>query len=161
MTNTQSIIVQIYAALDGMAVTYLDKDNASVTATVYALSEMLDSVQTANLPARLLVLPSSQVVLGPGPEATADYTIQDLFLLEAAAQGGGSKVQAPVLLRYMVAYQEAIAKKWQMLGGGAVGWQTEAFTTNITLTPGKYTYPANSDSVFYGVMVSITINEIF
>jgi hypothetical protein len=152
-----SIIEQIYAALDGMSVTYLDKDNVSVTASVYTLAESLDSVQTADLPARLLILPTSQMVIGPGPEVTDTYTIQDLFLLEAVGQGGGSKVQAPVLLRYIVAYQDAIAKKWQILST----WQTEALTTNVTLTPGKYTYPANSDNVFYGVMVSITIEELY
>ena len=154
MTST---IDAIYTALDGMAVTFLDKDNASVTATCYTLNESLDSVQTAHLPCRLLMPPTSNMTLGPGPEAQSVYTVQDLFLLEAAARTEGSKTCAPVLLRYMQAYQDAIAKKWQFV----TYWQTEAFTTCITITPGNYTYPANSDSVFYGVMVTIQLQEIF
>lgn len=152
-----STIVEIYAALDAMAVTYLDASGASVTATSYSLGESLDNVLTSHLPCRLLILPNTTLSLGPGPEETASYVIQDLFLLEAVSQGGGSAVHAPVLLRYIKAYQDAIEKKWQFLST----WQTEALTANVTITPGKYTYPSNSENVFYGVMVSITIEEIF
>jgi hypothetical protein len=139
-----------------MSVTYLDKDSASVTATCYTLSEALDSVETAHLPARMLILPTVEQALGPGPESTSVYTIQDLFLLETVGRTEGSKINAPVLLRYIKAYQDAIALKWQIVST----WQTEAGATNITYTPGKYTYPANSDMTFYGVMVSIKIEEI-
>jgi hypothetical protein len=152
-----SIIEEIYTALAGMTVTYLDKDNASATATCYSLSTMLDSVQTAHCPARLIMLPSVTQTLGPGPESESAYTIQDLFLLDTVAQGAGSKAYAPVQLRYIKAYQDAIALKWRFLSG----WQTEAFTTTITYTPGKFNYPAQSDVQFYGVMVSISIEEIF
>jgi hypothetical protein len=154
MTST---IDSIYAALDAMAVTFLDKDSASVTATCYTLSESKDSVQTADMPMRLLFLPTSNMTLGPGPEATSVYTIQDLFLLEASGRTEGTKTCAPVLLRYIKAYQDAIALKWQIL----TQWQTEAFTTSITIQPGKYTYPAGTETQFYGVMVTITLQEIF
>jgi hypothetical protein len=154
MTST---IVSVFSALDGMAVTYLDKDNASVTATCYGLAESLDSVQTAHLPCRLLFLPNSNMTIGPGPEAQSVYTIRDLFLLETAARTEGSKVCYPVLLRYLAAYQDVIANKWQIV----TQWQTEAFTPSVTIAPGKYEYPAGSDVWFYGVMATITINEIF
>jgi hypothetical protein len=152
-----STIEEIYTALDGMAVTFLNRDNTSTTATCYGLSESLDSVETAQLPARLLILPQVTQTLGPGPESESAYTIQDLFLLETVARGEGTKVQNPVLLRYIKAYQDAIALKWRWLSG----WQTEAFSTTITLTPGKYEYPSQSGVWFYGVMASISINEIF
>ncbi len=152
-----SIIESVYAALDSMTVSYLDKDNATATPTTYTLSESLDSVQTAHLPCRLLIFPTVSQILGPGPESTATYTVNDLFLLEAIAQGGGTKVQAPVLLRYVKAYQDAIALKWQFISV----WQTEALTTNITYTPGRFEYPSQSGNWYYGVNISIIVEEIF
>lgn len=152
-----STIDTIYSALDGMAVTYLDMDNTSVTATCYTLSEALDSVQTGHMPCRILLLPNVSMTLGPGSEASAVYTVRDLFLLDTVAQGDGSKVMSPVLLKYVKAYEDAIAKKWQWLST----WQTEAFTTSVTIAPGKYEYPVQSGVTCYGVMVTLTISEIF
>jgi hypothetical protein len=154
MTST---ITSVYTVLDGMAVTYLDKDNTSVTATCYSLAESLDSVQTAHLPCRLLFLPSFTGSIGPGWMIDGQNTIRDLFLLEAVARTEGSKVCAPVLLRYVVAYRAALAQKWKDI---SPYWQAETFNNAVTIAPGKYEFPAGSDVWFYGVMVTLTVDEI-
>ena len=161
--TTGSTLTEIYSALDAMAVTYLDKDNASATATCFNLSELPASLQTAHLPCRLL-LPLGQgasgspnLQLGPGPEITAQWQITDLFLLETAARSEGLYIQAPVLMRYVKAYADAIALKWQFL----YQWQSEALTSAVSIVPGVYEYPAGGGTYFFGVKCDIQVTEIF
>jgi hypothetical protein len=158
-----SILPQIYDLLDGMSVTYSNRSGASVTATCYDLDELPNSIETAHLPCRLL-LPIGQgqsgspnIVLDNTPMARAEWRVTDLFLLEAVARSEGLAIQAPVLMRYVTAYSDAIAKKWQM----QYQWQTEALTLSIAIAPGIYNYPTGSDAYFFGVKADLRISEIF
>lgn len=157
-----SILLQVYDALEAMTVTYLNRDNVSTTATCYNLEHLPGSVSTALLPCRLL-LPLGQGASGSpnlsieeGAGIRAAWQITDLFLLEAAARGEGLYIHAPVLMRYVVAYADAIAKLWQLVYQS----QTMAFTQSVSIIPAMLTYPANTDSVFYGVKVDIQISEV-
>lgn len=158
-----TILSNVYGLLDAMAVTYTDRSGANATPTCYSLSELPASVQTAHLPCRLL-LPIGQGASGTNnltldntAMARAEWQITDLFLLEASARTEGLYIQAPVLMRYVEAYANAIALKWRML----YQWQTEALTTSISILPGEYEYPAGSGTWFYGVKVDLNITEIF
>jgi hypothetical protein len=157
-----SILPQVYAALDGMTVTYSGRNAASTTPTVFTLSELPGTVPSAHLPCRLLLplgqgggTPAMEIL--PGGEITATWTITDLLLMDSAASGEGLYIYAPQLIAYIVAYADAIGKKWQV----AYQWQTEAFTTSVTMLPGIYNYPSGSEAQFYGVKVDITVTEIF
>lgn len=158
-----SILLNIYDALDAMTVTYVDKNGASVNPTCYNLNELPNSIQTEKLPCRLL-LPIGQGVSGStsmtiehGAGVTANWQITDLFLLETAARGEGLYIHAPVLVRYVAAYAEAISKKWQIL----YQWQSEALVLNLQPIPGIYNFPSGSDAYFYGVKIDLNIQEIF
>lgn len=157
-----SILPQVYALLDAMTVTYTDKSGASVSPTCYSLGELKASVQTADLPARLL-LPiglgasgAPNITLGPGNMAQAQWQIVDLFLLAPVTMEQGFYIYAPVLTRYCVAYAEAIANKWQFL----YQWQTEAQTNPVSILPGIYEYPAGSGIEYFGVQCTFTVNEV-
>ena len=160
---TYSILLDIYDDLEAMTVTYLDKSSASATANCFNLDEIPSSVQTAQLPCRILLpvgqgqggAPNAQVLAGAGIRAT--WQVTDLFLLEAAARDAGLYVQAPVLMRYVVAYTEAFGKEFQF----AHGFSTESKSLSVSAIPGMYEYPAGSGSWFYGVKCDLTIEEIF
>jgi hypothetical protein len=158
-----SILLTIYDDLEAMAVTYTDKLSASVTPSVYNLDEIPASVQTAHLPCRILLpvgqgqggSPNVQILRGAG--ASASWTVSDLFLLETAARDAGLYIQAPVLMRYVVAYAEALAKQFQFRHGA----DTLSLTISSSIVPGMYEYPSQSGTWFYGVKCDITIEEIF
>lgn len=158
-----SILPTIYNDLENMTVTYTDKASASVTPTVYDLDEIPASVQTAHLPCRIL-LPIGQGQSGTqtatvlrGAGVQANWTITDLFLLDTAARDAGLYVQAPVLMRYVVAYAEALGKQFQFVHG----YSTESLTVSASIIPGMYEYPAGSGVWFYGVKCDVTIDELF
>lgn len=158
-----SILPQVYDMLDGMTVTYTDKTGTSVTPTCYDLDELPNSIQTAHLPCRLL-LPIGQaasgspnIILDNTPMARGEWQVTDLFLLEAVGRTEGLYIHAPVLMRYVTAYSDAIAKKWQFL----YQWQTEALTASLSILPGIYNFPNGSDAFYFGVKADIRISEVF
>lgn len=158
-----SILPTIYNDLEAMTVTYANKSSVNTTPTVYDLDEIPASVQTAQLPCRIL-LPLGQgqggspnVAILRGAGAQAQWVITDLFLLETAARDAGLYVQAPVLIRYVVAYAEALGKQFQFVHG----YSTESLTVSASIVPGMYEYPAGSGVWFYGVKCDVTIEEIF
>lgn len=160
---TYSILIDIYNDLESMAVTYLNKASASTTPTVYDLDEIPASIQTAQLPCRILLpigqgqggSPNVEILRGAGVKA--QWQITDLFLLEAAARDAGLYVQAPVLMRYVVAYTEALGIKFQFIHGA----NTNSLTISASVTPGMYEFPSGSGAWFYGVKADITIEEFF
>jgi hypothetical protein len=160
---TNSILLDIYNDLESMTVSYLNKDNVATNPNCFDLNEIPASVQTAQLPCRIL-LPigqgqggsnNLQVLRGAGLKAT--WSITDLFLLETAARDAGLYIQAPVLMRYVVAYSEALGIKFQFVHG----WNTESLTISASVIPGMYEYPAGSGTWYYGVKCDLTIEEIF
>lgn len=157
-----SILLTIYDDLEAMTVTYTDKDSVSITPTVYNLDEIPASVQTAHLPCRIL-LPIGQgqgnnnVTILNGAGARGSWIVSDLFLLEASARDAGLYVQAPVLMRYVVAYAVALGKQFQFRHGA----DNTSLTISSSIVPGMYEYPSQSGAWFYGVKSTITIDEIF
>jgi hypothetical protein len=160
---TNSVLLSIYDDLEAMAITYLNKDSVSTTANCLNLDEIPSSVETAMLPCRILLpvgqgasgSPNVAIVHGAGVKAT--WNITDLFLLEAAARDAGLYIQAPVLMRYVVAYSEAMGVAWQFKHG----WNVESLSITASVIPGMYEYPSQSGTWFYGVKCDLQIEEIF
>jgi hypothetical protein len=152
-----SILATIYDQLEAMTVTYLDKSNVSKTATVYSQETMLDSIQTAHLPARVLLPPSGSLTINPGGNNLAQWKISDIFFQETAAQGGGVDEEIPSMTRYIIAYSAAIGKLWQI----AYQTSTETRTLLAQITSGKFEYPSQSGVWFFGVRCDLTIEELF
>jgi hypothetical protein len=160
---TNSILLTIYDDLEAMSVTYVDKSAASINPNCFNLDEIPSSVQTAQLPCRILLpigqgqggTPTAQILRGAGVQA--QWTITDLFLCETAQRDAGIYILAPVLMRYVVAYAEALGKQFQFLHG----WNVESLTISSSIVPGMYEYPAGSGTWFYGVKCDVTIEEIF
>jgi hypothetical protein len=160
---TGSILLNIYDDLEAMTVTYVNKSGGNSTPSVANLDEIPASVATADLPIRIL-LPIGQGAGGTnnaeilrGAGVKASWTITDLFLLDTAARELGPYIQAPVLLRYVAAYAEALGKQFQFLEGDS----TLSLTINASIVPGMYEYPAGGGTWFYGCKSDITIEEIF
>lgn len=158
-----SILLEIYNQLESMEVAYVDKNVTNATPIVFNLNEIPPSVQTAQLPCRIL-LPigqgqggSANIEIMRSPNVKATWTITDLFLLETGARDLGLHIQAPVLMRYVVAYSTALGLKFQLLSNSSV----ETFTLSASVVPGMYEYPAGSNVWFYGVKCDLSIEEIF
>lgn len=158
-----SILLTIYDDLEAMAVTYVNKSSVSTNPNCFNLDEIPASVQTAQLPCRILLpvgqgqsgTPTATILRGAGVQA--QWNITDLFLLETAARDAGIYIQAPVLMRYSVAYAEALGKQFQFVHG----YSTESLTISSSIVPGMYEYPAGSGVWFYGVKCDVVIDEIF
>lgn len=157
-----SAILEIYDLIESMPVSYVDKNGATVTPTVYNIDNAPNSFQTAQLPCRVLVAlgdngQSMSLDIGPGSEVTAGYTLSDIFLLETVARSEGPYIQSPVLMRYAKAYADAIAQYWQYPSQ----IENQVLTTTATITPGRFNLPVGSDTWFYGVRCDFTISELF
>lgn len=158
-----SILLTIYDDLEAMAVTYVNKSAVSTNPNCFNLDEIPASVQTAQLPCRILLpvgqgqsgTPTATILRGAG--VNAQWSITDLFLLETAARDAGIYILAPVLMRYCVAYAEALGKQFQFVHG----YSTESLTISSSIVPGMYEYPAGSGTWFYGVKCDVVIDEIF
>jgi hypothetical protein len=151
-----SVLDTIYDQLEALAVTFTDKNGASVTPAVYSQETYLDQVQTAHIPARVLLPASGSMDIIDGGNVLASWQIADLCLLEAIAQGAGSREENPQMTRYMMAYAQKIGRLWQILSE----WHTEGRTLNTQITSGKFEFPAGSSNWWYGVRCNLTITEI-
>lgn len=144
----------IYDALAAMDVTL----NAA-TVPVFNYDELPDSIQTAQLPCRLLHPLGEQ----PGGSVTPftlsgvslqfGWTIFDLFLLRPVAQGIGLKDAAPDLVAYMDAYAAALKTHIKIVGHSAT-------ITGGTLDPAIFAYPRGGPTIHFGVMVTLKITEL-
>jgi len=155
---TNSILLTIFDDLEAMAVTYTDKSGASVTANCLNLDEKADSIQTAHLPARILMTsaPDTGTIM-QGGNVRGTWIISDMFLLDTVARDMGYFIAHPVLKRYEVAWVEAVAKLWAIRHG----WSTETLSMSYSVQAGKYEYPSGSGVWFYGVKCDLQIEEIF
>ena len=151
-----SILTEIYNQLEALAVTYTDKSGASVTPTVYSQETQIDNLYTAQLPCRILMLPSAQGTIEPGGLTKTEWRITDMLLVEAEAQGVGQRDEYPQLTRYCVAYAEKIGTLWRYISG----WSVEDNTIGITMAAGKFEFPTGSGERWYGVRCDLVINEI-
>lgn len=151
-----SILSTIYDKLEAMTVTFVDKTSTSVNPAVYSQETFAASVQTAHLPARILMPPSGSSTIMPGGNQDANWQITDLCLIEAAGQGQGVKGELPAMTRYIAAYLTAIGKLWQMQSE----YHTEDATLSTQITSGLFEYPTASGVWWYGVQVDLTITEL-
>ena len=150
-----SFITSIYDDIEGMTVSYTDKNGSSATANCLNVDEYSASLQTADLPARVLLLNNqTSGTLYRGAGIDANWSITDLFLAETAARSTDAEMN-PVLLRYQAAYLDALYKKWQLIHT----YNTEIETLSYTTRAGKFEYPAGSGVYFYGCEFVIEINE--
>jgi len=150
-----SILDQIYSQFAAISVSYTNKAGASASPTVYYGTTLPDSIETAHLPARLLVPPSGSVEVMEGGNIRADWRITDLFLLEAAAQGSGIRDEAGVMVSYMMAYSNALGRVWEINYQSSV----RTHTVSAALATGKFEYPPASGVWFWGVRAELTIQE--
>ncbi|MCC6615935.1 MAG: hypothetical protein IT320_20865 [Anaerolineae bacterium] len=144
----------IYDALEAMDVTL----NAAVV-PVFNYDELPDSIQTAQLPCRLLH-PLGEQPLGSvtpftlsGTSLQFGWTIFDLFLLRPVGQGIGLVDAAPDLVAYMGAYAAALKTHIKLVG----------HTVTITggaFDPALYAYPRGGAAIYFGVMVTLRMTEL-
>jgi hypothetical protein len=157
-----SSLVEVYALLAAMSVSYTDRSGATATPHVFNLDTFPSNIQTAILPCRILFPigwggQGMTLGIGPGTEADSTYTITDFFLLESGARGEGLFVQAPVLMRYVKAYADAISLKWQYASLNSV---SQPLTVSVNIVPAEYNIPQGSDNWYYGVKCDLTISEL-
>lgn len=147
-------LTSIYDALAAMDVTL----NAAVV-PVFNYDALPDSIQTAQLPCRMLH-PLNEQAAGSLTPFTLDgrslafgWTIFDLFLLKPVGQGRGLEEVAPQLVAYMDAYATALK--------GAISLIPYSVTiTGGEFDPALYAYPRTGTALFYGVMTRLTVKEL-
>jgi len=154
-----SQIRQIYSNLAALPISFTTEAGSAISLPAADLHQLPDAVPDANAPVRLL-LPFSATTYGrDGQFASLDtigqitWNICDLMLWKRGQLGGGISETAADLLRYQAAYVEALRHFRAMGTIGSVemlGWQ---------LTPDLYDYPIGSNTLWQGVMVSITVLE--
>jgi len=149
-------IATIYSAIANMTIA-VDGTNA----TAYGLASMPDAIETAQLPVRLLVSVGGSTqgasirpsTLGTLPGMQATWQVQDLMLYRPPAQGMGLEQMNAALMNYCNSYLSAIRTNALLTSG--------ALTTDIRLEPGIYEHPPESGRQYFGVMVTLTIEEIY
>ena len=155
--TTNSILTAIYTALAGMSLSYVDRGGATVSPSVYYDNTLPNSMETANLPARVLLPPNGSMDVLRGAGVNTTWTINDLFLIDTAARDVGVRSFAPVMASYCANYGDAIGKTWQILSGNS----TLTLSLNVSINSGKYEYPSGSGTYFYGCLAILTIEEIY
>lgn len=144
----------IYDALEAMNVTL----NAAVV-QVFNYDALPDSIQTAQLPCRLLHPLGEQPLGSTTPFTLAGtglqfgWTLFDLFLLRPVGQGIGLKDAAPDIVNYMEAYATALKANVKLVGHTVT-------ITGGTFDPAIFAYPRGGAAIYFGVMVSLKITEL-
>jgi len=150
-----SMISEVYTALAALTVT----TTSGKTPAVYNLGELLESVNTANLPCRLL-LPLGDnpgegregQFINIGSTITIDWQITDLMLWQASEQGLGLRQFAPELVDYCGKYVDAMRAFKCPVPNTAL--------TNVYVVPGEYEWPRGSGRYFAGVLCQLQVNEV-
>ena len=145
----------IYSAIAAITVAVNGKN-----ATVYGLANKPDAIETAQLPVRLLVnvggnaqgTSTKSLTLGSAPRLHSIWQVQDLMLYKPPAQGLGLDEMDGVLMGYCDDYLSAIRTHVQLT--------STALITDVRLEPGMYQHPPGSERQYYGVMATLTIEEI-
>lgn len=152
-----SQIKNIYSAFSAMDVT-LDGEIVPVKKP----ETLPNSIQTANLPLRLLTplqpfIPnfstSSSWNAGVGSSVNqVNWIVTDIFLSDAMNQNIGIRAHADTLIDYCVAYIEA-------MNDGSLALPNNTMITNYTTRPDVINYPIGSQYWYYGVFCYINILE--
>lgn len=149
-----SNILTAYDNLAKLAVT----TKSGKTPKVYNLASLPESLNTAQLPCRLL-LPLGGMpgegrdgqFLGIGESATMQWQVNDLMFWQASEQGRGVKDFAKDLVDYCGQYAEAM-KSYKCPATDMVldGW---------SVTPGEFEYPLGSGRYYAAVRCQLMITE--
>lgn len=149
-------IVQVYDSLSKVVVT----TTSGITPHAYDLDELLDSINTAQLPCRLLLPVGNEPGEGRegshiaiGTAMTIVWQIKDLMLWQATEQGLGLKQFAPELVDYAGKYLDAM-RAW--------GKCPYANTTleRVNIVPGEYEWPRMSGRFYAGVLCQLSVREV-
>lgn len=147
-----SRILDVYSELEAMGVA------SSKPLRVFGLSALPESMQTAHLPARLLLPLSPNAIEGRdghhidmGNRLKVTWNVNDLMLWQASEQGVGLREFAGELVSYCGNYADAMKEK-KCLGGCVV--------RSFTVHPGVFEWPAMSGRYFAGVLAEITVEEL-
>lgn len=148
-------LTAIYTAYEGMSVSV-----GAVTPSVKGLSDRKQSINSADLPVRLMLLASSQRGRGDGFEwgdinqnfAEITWTVVDLLLWEKFGQGLGMHAHDPDLATYMTNYLQATFD----IGGGSTNYRLQG----LEMVPGIYEWPIGSGTFFFGVQSTLFVREV-
>ena len=153
-----SILLNLYADLEGMAVSYQNAQRGTITPRVIGLDEIPNSVQTGHLPCRILMpqgYPNPVTMeIQQSNGANARWIINDVFLLDTVTQGQGLRTFSEQTTRYIAAYAEAIAHLWRYPAYGEA-----LLEQSVTFSAGEIEYPPQSGVFFFGVRATITLDE--
>jgi hypothetical protein len=152
-----SELLGIYARIAQTPITFLGGDNGPVSVYATALDDTPNTMESAELPARLL-----QPFGGRGEGRlesyytsangviVVDWNIADMLFWRAAASGIGLADVSADLVRYKVAYVSAIkalrTNKWSV--------------TSMVLMVESFEWPARSERSYHGVIARLTVREI-
>ena len=151
-----SEITSIYTALEAVTVTTTGGD----TPTVYGLDDLKQSMESADMPCRLL-LPVGDDTRGEGRDAqfvsigttmTVDWIVSDLMLWKATEQGLGLREFAPELVDYCGKYLDAMRSFKCPSSNSSL--------SGVSMIPGIYEWPSMSNKYYSGVLCQLTIHEV-
>ena len=150
-----SVILNVYDALAAKTVT----TTSGATPTVYDLHQLPESVDTAILPARLLLPLGNQP--GEGREAnfmaigttmTVVWQINDLMLWEASERNIGLRGFAEELVDYCGKYLDMVRTFKCPYANTSL--------ESVSVTPGEYEWPSGSGRFFPGVLCQLSVREV-
>lgn len=150
-----SHISDIYAALQALSVTMSD----GTIPRAYGLAELPESINTAQLPCRLLLPVGNEpgegregsfIAIGTG--MTIVWQVSDLMLWQASEQGLGLREFAPKIVEYAGKYLDAMR-------GFKCPYQDSSLD-GVTIVPGEYEWPRGSGHFFSGVSCQLQIKEV-
>jgi len=150
-----SVISDIYTALAALTVT----TTSGKTPEVYNLSALLEKVETANLPCRLL-LPIGDnpgegregQFIAIGTSMTITWQLNDLMLWQASEQGLGLRQFAPELVDYCGKYIDAMRTFKCPVANTTL--------ESVYMVPGEYEWPRAGNKFYAGVLCQLQIREV-
>lgn len=149
------LLTTIYPAIAAMNVSL-----NSANVDVFSLDALPNSVQTAQLPCRLL-LPTNQQLTGrnaqPASFGTSGvwsvlWNVVDLCLIEATGQTRGLLDVAGDIVEYQAAYLSSLS---------ALSIAKNIIVEGAQIDPGVFMYPTGTATSFFGVQITVNIRELF
>lgn len=156
-----SVVRTIYTNLAASQVTFATEAGPTVTVSARDLSTLLNTVNAADAPIRL-ILPYSVGTeltnghwLTPANRIQVDWSINDLMLWKPGQLGSGIAEVAGDLVRYQGAYAEMIRGMVRM---GISTHQVKLIEWRMK--PGVFDWPIGSRTYWQGVMVFLKVTEV-
>ena len=150
-----SVIRNVYNALAAVTVT----TTGGITPTAYDLDELLENVNTAQLPCRLL-LPLGDnpgegregQFIAIGTTMSITWQVNEIMLWKASEQGLGLREFAPELVDYCGKYLDAMRAFKCPYANTSL--------QSVNMIPGEYEWPRGSGRYFAGVVCNLSIKEV-